>query len=82
MNTIYYSKRHELKPNYYVIPFSCTDLGSINTEALRIDRSDAENKVLDIIRDRITLALQNHGLELESVNFRNMSISATKTGVL
>jgi hypothetical protein len=26
MNTIYFSRRHELKPGYYVIPFSCSDL--------------------------------------------------------
>lgn len=76
MNTIFFSKRHELRKNYYVIPFSCSDLMNINTEVSFRDRTETEQKVLDIIVDRITLALYNNGFILQSVNFRNMSISA------
>lgn len=76
MNTIFFSKRHELRQGYYVIPFSCSDLMNINTEVSARDRTETEQKVLDIIVDRITLALYNQGFILQSVNFRNMSISA------
>ena len=76
MNTIFFSKRHELKRGYYVIPFSCSDLMNINTEVSARDRTETEQKVLDTITDRITLALYNQGYILQSVNFRNMSISA------
>lgn len=76
MNTIFFSKRHELRKDYYVIPFSCSDLMDINTDRLHRDRSEAEQKVLDTITDRITLALYNQGYILQSVNFRNMSLSA------
>lgn len=76
MNTIFFSRRHELKRGYYVIPFSCSDLMDIDTEVLARDRTETEQKVLVTIVSRITLALQNHGYELENVNFRNMAISA------
>ena len=76
MNTIFFSKRHELKRGYYVIPFSCSDLNSVNTEVLYRDRSETEQKVFDTITDRITLALYNQGFILQSVNFSSMSISA------
>ena len=76
MNTIYFSRRYELKENYYVIPFSCSDLMDINTEKLHRDRTVTEQKVLDTITDRITLALYNQGFILQSVNFGSMSVSA------
>jgi hypothetical protein len=76
MNTIYFSRRHELKRGYYVIPFSCSDLMDIDTEVSHRDRTETAQKVLDTIRDRITLALYNHGFILQSVNFSSMSISA------
>jgi len=75
MNTIFFSRRHELKPNYYVIPFSCSDLMHIDTLKLHRDRTETEQKVLDTIVDRITLALLNQGYILQSVNFSSMSIS-------
>ena len=75
MNTIFFSKRHELRTNYYVIPFSCSDLMNVNTEVSYRDRTEREQKVLDSITDRITLALLNQGYILQSVNFRNMSVS-------
>ena len=75
MNTIFFSKRQELRKDYYVIPFSCSDLMDINTEKLHRDRTETEQKVLDTIVDRITLALLRNGYILQSVNFRNMSIS-------
>jgi hypothetical protein len=78
MNTIHFNKKYELRPNYYVIPFSCSDLNLVNTEVLHRDRSEAEQKVLDNIRDRISLALLENGFEMESVNFSSMSISAKK----
>ena len=76
MNTIYFSKRHELRKDYYVIPFSCSDLNLVDTEVLHRDRSEAQQKVLDTITDRITLALYNQGYILQNVSFRTMSISA------
>jgi len=76
MNTIYFSRRHELKENYYVIPFSCSDLNNIDTEVSYRDRTETTQKVLDTVVDRITLALYNRGYILQSVSFRSMSISA------
>jgi hypothetical protein len=79
MNTIFYSKRHELRENYYVIPFSCSDLMDIDTEVSYRDRTETTQKVLDTIVDRITLALLRNGYELkEAVNFRSMTISVSK----
>jgi hypothetical protein len=75
MNTIFYSKRHELKRNYYVIPFSCSDLMNVNTEVSYRDRTETEQKVIQSVMDRITKALYNQGYILQSVNFRNMSVS-------
>ena len=76
MNTIYFSRRYELKENYYVIPFSCSDLNNIDTEVSYRDRTETTQKVLDTIVDRITLALYNRGYILQSVNFSSMSVSA------
>jgi len=76
MNTIYFSKRHELRKDYYVIPFSCSDLMDIDTEVSYRDRTETTQKVLDTIVDRITLALYNQGYILQNVSFRTMSISA------
>jgi hypothetical protein len=75
MNTIFFSKRHELRKDYYVIPFSCSDLMDIDTLKLHRDRTETEQKVLDTIVDRITLALLRNGYILQSVNFSSMSIS-------
>ena len=76
MNTIFFSRRHELKRGYYVMPFSCSDLKNIDTEVSFRDRTETTQKVLDTITDRITLALYNQGYILQSVNFSSMSISA------
>ena len=76
MNTIFFSKRHELRKDYYVIPFSCSDLNLVDTEVLHRDRTEAQQKVLDNISDRIALALLNNGYILQNVSFRTMSISA------
>ena len=78
MNTIFFNKRHELRKNYYVIPFSCSDLMDIDTEVSYRDRSEATQKVLDTITDRIALALLNKGFILQSVNFSSMSLSVMK----
>jgi hypothetical protein len=75
MNTIFFSKRHELRKDYYVIPFSCSDLMDIDTLKLHRDRTETEQKVLDTIVDRITLALLNQGYILQNVNFSSMSVS-------
>ena len=75
MNTIHFNKRHELRKDYYVIPFSCSDLMDIDTLKLHRDRTETEQKVLDTITDRIALALLNKGFILQSVNFSSMSIS-------
>lgn len=81
MNTIHYGKRQELQTGRFVIPFSCSDLVGVRTELRPSERSDAENKVLGTVSDRITLALQNRGYELEYVNFRNMAVTVFKTEV-
>lgn len=80
MNTIHYSRRAELTPGKFVIPFSCPELAELGIDTLvsSRDRSDAENKVLHTFWDRITLALQEKGYDVEMVNFRNMSITARK----
>ena len=82
MNTILFSKRHELQRGRFVIPFTCTDITGIDTECRPHERTDAENRVLGTAADRITLALQKRGFEVVGVNFRNMSITALKTEVL
>ena len=78
MNTIFFNKRHELRKDYYVIPFSCSDLMDIDTFKLHRDRTETEQKVLDTITDRIALALLNKGFILQSVNFSSMSLSVMK----
>jgi hypothetical protein len=76
MNTIHFNKKYELRKDYYVIPFSCSDLNNIDTEVSFRDRTEAQQKSLDTITDRIALALLRNGYILQSVNFRNMSVSA------
>ena len=76
MNTIYFTQRYELRKDYYVIPFSCSDLKLVRTEVLHRDRTEAEQKVFDSIRDRITSVLLAKGYELENVNYSSMTISA------
>ena len=78
MNTIHFSKRYELSPKYYVIPFSCSDIVGINTNLRPHERTDTENRLLGVVWDRITLVLQKHGFEVQMVNFRNMTVSAVK----
>ena len=80
MNTIYFAQRHELRKDYYVIPFSCSDLKLVRTEVLHRDRTEAEQKVFDSIRSRITSALLAQGYVVESVNYSSMSISARQVG--
>jgi hypothetical protein len=48
---------------------------NVNTEVSFRDRTEREQKVLDSITDRITLALLNQGYILQSVNFSSMSVS-------
>jgi hypothetical protein len=50
----------------------------IDTLKLHRDRTETEQKVLDTITDRITLALLNKGYILQSVNFSSMSLSVMK----
>ena len=76
MNTIFFSRRHELHTNYYVIPFSCSDLMGIDTEVSARDRTETAQKVIESVTDRIALALLRNGYILQNVNFRNMSVSA------
>jgi hypothetical protein len=76
MNTIFFSKRHELRENYYVIPFSCSDLMNVNTEVSYRDRSESTQKVIQSVTDRIAKVLLNNGYILQGVNFSSMSVSA------
>ena len=82
MNTIFYSKKQEIRPNTFVIPFTCTDITGIDTDCRPHERTDAENRVLGTAADRITLALQKRGFEVVGVNFRNMAITAVQTEVV
>ena len=77
MNTIFFSRRHELKPNYYVIPFSCSDLMNVNTEVSHRDRSESDHKVIVSVTDRIALALHKNGYILQGINFSSMTVSCT-----
>ena len=79
MNTIFFSKRHELTKGKFVIPFSCSDLKDIDTLVSFLDRSDRDRKAIQSIRDRITVALQKYGYELEFVNFSSMSITVVES---
>ena len=76
MNTIFLSRKHELTPGRFVIPFTTDEIKGINIECRPHERTDTENKVLGIVWDRITLALQNRGFEVVNVNFRNMAVTA------
>jgi hypothetical protein len=76
MNTIFFSKRHELRKDYYVIPFSCSDLMNVDTEVSYRDRSESTQKVIQSVTDRIAKALLNNGYILQGVNFSSMSVSA------
>jgi len=76
MNTIFFSKRHELRENYYVIPFSCSDLMNVDTEVSFRDRTETAQKVIQSVTDRIAKALLNNGYILQGVNFSSMSVSA------
>ena len=77
MNTIFFNKKQELRKDYYVIPFSCSDLKDIDTELSYHAMPDSHREVLLDVRERITLVLLRYGFNLELVNFRNMSISAS-----
>ena len=81
VNTIYFSKRYELRDDYYVIPFSCSDLMNVNTEVSYRDRQEYQQKVIDSVVNRITLALQERGYEVVSISFWSMLISAVKSEV-
>ena len=78
MNTILFSQRHELTPGKFLMKFSCSDLLNVDTELSPWARSSFENEKITSVRDRITLSLQNKGFNVESVNFRSMSITAIK----
>ena len=78
MNTIFLSRKHELTPGRFVIPFTCTDITGIDTEALPRDRSDTVNKKLDSVFQRIQKVLFERGYQVEKVNFSNMAITALK----
>ena len=80
MNTIYFAQRHELRPKVYVMNFSCSDLKLVRTEVLHCDRTEAEQKVFNSIRDRITSALLAQGYVVENINYSSMSISARQVG--
>jgi len=78
MNKIYFAQKHELAPGKFVIPFSCSDLKNVDTELLPWARSSFENEKITSVWDRITLALQKVGFEVESISYRSMSITAIK----
>ena len=80
MNTIHYGKKEELQGRF-LIPFTCSDIVGIRTELRPHERTDAENKVLGTVSDRITLALQERGYEVVSISFWSMLISAVKSEV-
>jgi len=78
MNKIYFAQKHELAPGKFVMKFSCSDLKNVDTELLPWARSSFENEKITSVWDRITLALQKVGFEVESISYRSMSITAIK----
>jgi len=78
MNKIYFAEKFELAPGKFVMKFSCTDLKAVRTELLPWARSSFENEKIISVWDRITLALQKVGFEVQSINFDSMSITAIK----
>ena len=78
MNTIYFSKREEIRDNTFLFPFRCSDAIGIRTELRPAERSDIENERLRILHERITSVLQNRGYEVISISFWSMLISARK----
>ena len=77
MNTIHFSKKQELQPGKFVIPFSCSDIEGVRTFLRPAERKDYENQIIKQVWNRITLVLRKHGFEVQMVNFRNMAITAT-----
>ena len=78
MNKILFSEREEIRPNTFVIPFTCTDAKSIRTELRPHERSDSENKMIHCIHERITSVLESRGYEVISISFWSMAITAKK----
>ena len=76
MNKIFISRKSELKPGYFVIPFACSDLANVDTELSHLDRSDLDNRKIADASVRIRAKMLTLGYEVEMINFRNMSISA------
>lgn len=76
MNTIFISRKQELRQGYFVIPFACSDLANVDTELSHLDRSDIDNKKIADASVRIRQKMLTLGYEVEMINFRNMSISA------
>lgn len=78
MNTILLPMRKSIGNKTFVIPFACSEVKSIRLELSRLDRTESENKVLDSVWDRITLALRERGFEVVTVNFNSMTITAVE----
>lgn len=78
MNKIHFSDKIELQTGRFVIPFTCTDIVGIDTEALPRDRSEYCNKVLYAVHERIEKVLSERGYQVEKINFSNMAITARK----
>ena len=76
MNKIFISRKQELLPGYFVIPFACSDLANVDTELSHLDRSDLDDKKIADASARITEKMQSLGYEIVSINYRNMRISA------
>lgn len=76
MNTIFLSRKQELRQGYFVIPFACSDLVNVDTELSHLDRSDSDNKKIANASARITEKMQSLGYEIVGINYRNMRISA------
>ena len=78
MNKILFSDKIELQAGRFVIPFVCTDIVGIDTEAPPFARPEYANERLKVVHERIQKVLFKRGYQVEKVNFSNMAITAVK----
>lgn len=62
-----------------LVPFSCSDIGTMHLHESRLNRTEAENAMADSIRDRLVSALTNTGYQLEGISFTAMRLTLKPT---
>ena len=74
-NRILLQKAVRLVNGNLLVPFSCSDIGTMHLHESRQNRTDAENAMVDSIHARIHLALSNAGYQLEGISFTAMRLT-------